>query len=605
MSVWLAAAAAGLVLAALSYARRSSPALGPRLALAVLRALAVTLLAALALDAPAGRSRAPSAVVALDVSASWTRGGDVDAFRRARDVARALGGDTLWAIGDSARPLRGDDAPHDARSSIASLAERAAASGRVLQLVTDGEIDDAAALRGVARGSRVRVESPRRGPDAAVTSIDATRLAAATDTIDVRVSLAADAAGAAPGTLRVDVAGRSSAQTSVAPLPAFGERTVSMRLPLAGLAGSVPLRAVIAAAGDREPRNDTLATTLDVSAAPAAVFVSSAPDFDARGMLAVLRGALSLPTRAYLRVAPGQWRVEGTLAPVDEAEVRRVALSAGVLVLHGDTAVFGAPRAATRGALLLFPTAPAAPGAAPAAEWYASDAPASPAAAALSGVAWDSLPPLDLGGGALAGAEFDVLRARLARSGAPRAVIVGAEQPRRVIVVGATGFWRWQFRGGAAADAFTGLWGGILDFLAAGRGDVRGAVVADAVVRAGEPIRWRRGGADSLVTAVLRRRGAASADTVRLHFGTRGEPVTSAPLAPGTYDVTVPGGGALLVVNVARELLPRRATVASGPVGSGRAADLTPRLRDFGLLYALALALLCAEWLLRRRWGLR
>jgi hypothetical protein len=56
---------------------------------------------------------------------------------------------------------------------------------------------------------------------------------------------------------------------------------------------------------------------------------------------------------------------------------------------------------------------------------------------------------------------------------------------------------------------------------------------------------------------------------------------------------------------VARELLPRRATVAPGPVGTARAADATPRVRDFGWLYVLALALLCAEWLLRRRWGLR
>jgi hypothetical protein len=601
VSVWLAAVAAGLAFAALSYAWRTTPA-GPRLALAALRALAIALLAALALDAPAGRSRAPAPLVALDVSASWTRGGDSTAFRRARDVARSLGGDTVWAVGDSARPLR-DDAPRDLRSSVAALAERAAASGRVLRLVTDGEIDDAAALRNVARGSLVRVEAPRRGADAAVVSIDAPRLAAATDTIDVRISLAADAAGAPAGVLAVDVAARQRVEVPVAALPAFGERTVSARLPLLGLAGATPVRAIVTAPGDREPRNDTLVTTLDVTAAPAAVFVSSAPDFDARGMLGVMRGALSLPTRAYLRVAPGQWRVEGTLAPIAEAEVRRVVQTAGVLVLHGDTAVFGAPRAATRGSLLLFPTSP---GSAPAerAEWYASDAPPSPVAAALSGVAWDSLPPLEPGG-ALPTMELELLRARLARSGAPRALIAGAEQPRRIVVVGATGFWRWQFHGGAPGDAFTGLWGGVLDFLAAGRGDVRGAVAADAIVRAGEPIRWRRGGADSVVTAVLRRRGAPSADTVQLRFGQRGDPVASAPLAAGTYDVTVPGGSALLVVNVARELLPRRATISSGPVGSARAADSTPRLRDFGWIYALALALLCAEWLLRRRWGMR
>jgi hypothetical protein len=366
------------------------------------------------------------------------------------------------------------------------------------------------------------------------------------------------------------------------------------------------LRAIVSTPGDREPRNDTLATTLDVSAAPAAVFVSSAPDYDARAVLGVLRGALSLPTRAYLRVAPGQWRVEGTLAPIAEREVRQAAQGAGVLVLHGDTTALGAPRGIGRGALLLFATTPTSstgPGA-ERPEWYASDAPASPAAAALSGVAWDSLPPLDVPGATPTG-EFEVLRARLARAGPPRAVIAGSEQPRRVVVVGATGFWRWQFRAGAAADAFAALWGGLFDFLAAGRGDVRAAVVADPIVRAGEPVRWRRGGGDSVVTAVIARRGAPSVDTVHVRFGPRGEPASSPPLAAGVYDVHVPGGAAVLVVNVARELLPRRPTVASGSIGTARPADSTPRARELGWLYALALAALCAEWLLRRRAGLR
>jgi hypothetical protein len=71
------------------------------------------------------------------------------------------------------------------------------------------------------------------------------------------------------------------------------------------------------------------------------------------------------------------------------------------------------------------------------------------------------------------------------------------------------------------------------------------------------------------------------------------------------YDVRVTGGSSVLVVNAARELLPRRPSVAPGPVGTGAPADATPRARDLAWLYALALALLCAEWLLRRRVGLR
>jgi hypothetical protein len=183
-----------------------------------------------------------------------------------------------------------------------------------------------------------------------------------------------------------------------------------------------------------------------------------------------------------------------------------------------------------------------------------------------------------------------------------------------VVTVAASGFWRWQFRGGAAADAFGGLWGGIFDWLAAGRGDQRAALPAEGVVRAADPVRWRRGGLDSTVVVALRRRvptaapqrnDTARVDSVTLHFTGGASVAESRPLAPGVYDVQAPGGTAVLAVNAARELLPRRPTLRAGPVGSAPAADLTPRLRDLGWVYGLALLLLCAEWLLRRRVGLR
>lgn len=600
MSVWIIAAGIGLVLAALSYAGRGAPALAARLSLASLRAISVALLVALVLDAPAGRSRQTPPLVALDASLSWTRGTDSAAFRRAVDRARSLAGDTVWLFGDSLRPLSGTPMAGDAASDVRAVVDRAAAAGRSVLLVTDGELADASTLRGLPRGSRVIAGAPARGSDAAVMTLAAPRFAAASDTADIRLTIAADAAGAGAGTVTIDGGTRVRVQASFEALPAFGERTVVVRVPLAGASGETVLRAAVSAAGDREPRNDTLATTIDVTTAPAAVFVSSAPDFDSRTFLSALRGALSVPTRAYLRIAPGQWRVEGTLAPISEAEVRQAATTAGVLVVHGDTTTFGGPRALGRGALLLFPTTGSTGG-----EWYASDAPTSPAAAALSGTAWDSLPPLDIGT-AVPNGEFTVLRARLGRAGTPRAIVTGSEQPRRVAVVGANGFWRWQFRGGVAADAFSGFWGGVIDFLAAGRGDVRAAVPADALVRAGEPIRWRRGGRDSAVVVVLSRRGPApTLDSVRLQFHAGSAPATSSALAAGVYDVRVAGGSSVLVVNAARELLPRRPVVAPGPVGTGPRADATPRARNLAWLYGVILVLLCAEWLLRRRSGLR
>ena len=145
-------------------------------ALALLRVAAVTLLAALALDAPRGSAQAAPPLVALDASTSWTRGGDSAAFRAASDSARRLTTDTLWLFGDSLRArARGGvasvDEVRDARSRVGALADRAAAAGRPLLLVTDGEIDESEALARAPLGSRAIVVAPARGPDAGVVGL--------------------------------------------------------------------------------------------------------------------------------------------------------------------------------------------------------------------------------------------------------------------------------------------------------------------------------------------------------------------------------------------------------------------------------------------------
>jgi hypothetical protein len=65
------------------------------------------------------------------------------------------------------------------------------------------------------------------------------------------------------------------------------------------------------------------------------------------------------------------------------------------------------------------------------------------------------------------------------------------------------------------------------------------------------------------------------------------------------------GGQTVLAVNAPRELLPRRAVMRSGAVGGSAVAGEAPSARDFGWLFVAAVLLLCAEWLLRRRAGLR
>ena len=600
MQSWVVAAVAALALAFVLYGWREPGGLARRAPLIALRALAFALVIALLLDAPAGRARPVAPLVALDVSASWLRGGDSAAWRDAVRRARAVGADSIYLFGDSARVGDLPREPSDIASRARPAVERALAVGRPLAIITDGEIDDPAELPALPAGSSIEVIGRSPLADLAVVALDAPRAAVGGDTVELQATVRAAELAPEQAQLAFTLDGRVLASVAIEPLGPRGERTLMARVPLTTSDGAHVLAAAIAAS-DAEPANDTLATSIEVARAARAVLISTRPDLDSRFMTTVLRGAISLPTRAYLRIAPGEWRLEGPLTPVSEADVRRAAREAPLLVLHGDTAHFGAPRSVSAGALALVPNVRDTVG-----EWYPVAAPASPIASALSGIAWDSLAPLVASPAGPRG-EWEGLIVARARRFDRRAVIAGAERPRRIVTVSAAGFWRWRFRGGSSADAYDALWGSIFDWLAAQRADARAAVPAEALVREGDAVRWARGsGTDTVVIVRLQRRGEpAGADTVTLRFSDATTVVESAPLGAGVYDVSMTGGTAILVVNRTREMLPRTPTVLPGRVGGGAVVGERPRLRDSGWPIVIALAALCAEWLLRRRSGLR
>ncbi len=210
----------------------------------------------------------------------------------------------------------------------------------------------------------------------------------------------------------------------------------------------------------------------------------------------------------------------------------------------------------------------------------------------------------------MAGAEprgqWRALQVRRGREAVLRTIVAGDDAPRRVVVVAASDLWRWQFRGGASAGAFIALWGGIFDYLASERADRRAAVPDGRLVRAGDPVVWRRGAAgDSAGTVVLTRRGGGAPDTLRLRF-TEGAATAATPsLAPGIYDAAMAGGSAVLVVNESRELVPRAPGVVSSAIGGAPAPSAGPPARTMGWPYLLLVACLCGEWVMRRRAGLR
>jgi hypothetical protein len=606
MSPWLIAALAGLVFAFIQYAGRDLR-LGARaIAPAVLRACAVALLAALLLDAPAGPRKPLAKWVALDASSSWRRGGDTAAWRQALREVHAAQPESLFLFGDSLRAVRTSDsltAPTDLASVARPVVERALGRGHPVVVITDGELADPEALNELPAGSRIIVEPHRRRTDLAVASLELPRAIVSGDTVELRVGLVAGAGGSTAGTLALTIADVPVLSLPVDALAAYAERSFTLRARVEGREGATIVRAIVRSPGDAEPHNDTLSMAVDLSRAASAVFVSTSPDFDARYAMAVLRGALAVPTRGYLRAAPGAWRIEGSLAPVSEADVRTAFREAPVAILHGDTSAFGPPRSATSGPLALVVPAGTSDG-----EWYAADAPPSPLSPALSGLPWDSLPPITAGASPPAG-QWRALEVRRGREEDRRVIIAGSDTPRRVVIVAASGLWRWRFRGGASADAFTALWGSLFDWLAAERADRRAAVPTGVVLRAGEPVRWHRGSpADTSVRIVLRRvarNDSARVDSMTLHF--RGDAtVTESPgLPPGLYSATMRGGTTMLAVNNASEWLPRSPRVKAGEIGGGVPVDAAPRLRNAGWAYALLLLLLCAEWVVRRRVGMR
>jgi hypothetical protein len=351
---------------------------------------------------------------------------------------------------------------------------------------------------------------------------------------------------------------------------------------------------------------------MDVGDRPAAVFVSTSPDIDVREVLTVLRGALDVPTRAYLRVAPGVWRVEGSLASVSEAEVKARAATAGMLIVHGDTAWRAQSGNRTAAARALWVPAPPTQIARAGEltrtpEWYATAAPPSPLMGALASLPYDSLPPVTLAGAATGGEP--VLTVRLGKQGTAQTAIAAREaNGTRTVVISGSGYAGWALRGGRSREAFTALWGAIFDWVSAGRGDLRAARPVTGVLRAGDPVTWRRGGADSVVPVRLSARGAVPTrvpgDSLLLRFGARYETL-SAPLAAGVYDAQTAGGVSVLVVNASREWVPRAPAVVAGPLARGSAGSDAPRLADAGWPFALALLLLCAEWIARRSSGQR
>lgn len=569
-----------------------------RAPLAFLRALSVAAVLALVLDLAVGAARPPAPLVALDASASWLRAGDAAAWRAASDstAASVSAGGRMVLFGDSVRDATIPTQPEDRASLVAPVLQRAASAGQRVVIISDGALDDADVLQQAVAGSRLVVIPGRAAADRALAELSAPAEARVGDTVTLQARVVADDAMRADGLVRWTLDGVALAESPVPALAAHAETVVEATAVIPAGDSVGLLRAVLAAGQDAFPRNDTLVMVLRRDARQRIVIASTAPDADIRDVAAALRANVAMPTDAYYRIAPGRWVRDGGLTPVEESVVRSAVRGASLAVLHGDTSAVGAPSQLRARALLLL-----SPPADDATDMVVRPAPSSPLQAALAGIVVESLPPLLVRAPARGGITALSAAPGLPTAGATPIVTSIDGNVRRVLIT-ASGYSRWRARGGVSEVAFQALIGGATDWLLGARGSAAAAVPATAIVREGEVVRWRRGtSARSLVT--LTRDGDRATRRDTLVFASAATATTPA-LEAGVWRGTVDSTAVVIPVSASREWLPRASVLQSRTL-NGDAIPVRRGARGISWLYLATLLLLAAEWLLRRRAGLR
>lgn len=636
---FLAAAALALGLTGVHYWRRE-PAARARWALGGLRAAALLLLLLILFDPSlrAGERAGERTAVLLDASLSM-RGpsGEGSRWDAAGRLASAERGG-LILFGDGARPLPRDSLPsaepEALRSDLVDAVRVAAEAGaRRVRVVTDGEVEDAAAAAAAAREAGLElswsVVPGGPAPNAALVELDAPRWAEPGDTVDVSVAVAVSA-GTPPDSLRVEVRiGGELLGSAPVPVPrAGGVARTDVAIVVPPTPGAeARLDARVVPGGAHGEDDERSAYVRVVEEGGGVVVVALEPDWESRFLVPALEAATALRAVGYLAAGPAGWvRAGERAARVTPADVTGAARAADLLVVVG--AGPDAPRwlralVASGPPLVLFPAAAGAPpelpvagAASPGAEWYLTDQPpASPLAASLGALAVDSLPPLaEIRALSPDAPEHGVaLTARRARRGAETPVLViGERGGARWAAPLAAGFWRWSLRGGRARSSYRQAWSAVAGWLLAGeptRADEPIAPVRRVVAR-GAPQEWTvRAGGDSLTVEFTPEGGGpARARTAAIAGGA----AATEALPPGHYTYEARAGGAvargaLTVESFTREYVRTAQALedvpATGAAGVG-APDARP-LHASPLAYVLLLALLCAEWILRRREGLR
>jgi hypothetical protein len=642
--LFLLAALVAVAYAVWTYRQRELPVAG-RWALAALRAGALLLLLLLLFDPslPAVAGGAVQRWVLVDASASMAVG---PAGATPWDSA---GRRAVELHGEGARVLRfgGELPPPPLDSALASPAaeprsllvpalERAAESGaREVVVVSDLRLEDPVGVRAALGrlGLAARFERVGGNPrNAGVAGLELPADLTAGQAVLGQVTLFASGVGAADS-LHVEVREEDRLVWSgVVPAPSEG-RTIAVPLRLAAPASAgggeeVRYRASVALDGDAFAADDEgVAYAVVDPREGALVAVSFAPDWELRHLLPLLERVTGLPARGYLQTGDRFLPLVsgGEPSPAIGADEMSGRIGdAQFVVLHGVStrapewareAVAQAPRAVVfasdRETAL---AAGVRVGPARAGEWYLdTELGPSPLAGELTGLALQRLPPLleMLPGAGLADGGAP-LSARFRGTGPPDPPLVLRQAGgRRTAVVLGTGWWRWALRPGEAEEAYARVWSAVAGWLLAeGPAPAQRLQPTARVVAAGAPVEWTGPAREARLTVMT-----ASGDSVRVDttLAASPEPLRTPPLPPGSYryravserDTT---GGRFDVRAPASELRhPPMDVPDEIPSPPGRAAEAGERrpLRAHPVPYLVLLGVLCAEWVTRRRKGLR
>lgn len=634
------------------YFRREPPVRG-RTILAALRALALLLLILLFWNPRIPRLLDGSDVqvprVLLDASLSMSVGPDEAApwesgVQEGRERAGSGGEALLFGSGVRVTGLDTLDGnlPSDEGSRLAPALERAASLGATsVEVVSDFRLEDPVAVERALQitGLGVRyvdVGAPVR--NAGIAGVEGPRSLPAGEEGVLEVLVGGEVPDDAPGgdSLTLDLRlGDQLVASREVPLPGPG-RTArhSLGFTAPEAEGLHRLQVRVTLRDDVFPVDDEWIHPLEVEdGAGGVVLLSLQADWEPRYLLPVLEQVTGLAGSGFLRLGGQGWLSMGQgdarSGFTPDERVQALAAGAEILVVHGlgsdgpgwiREAVGQAPRVvllpadASVGPLVDLELTEPRSG-----EWYvAPEVPPSPLAGELSGMQVEGLPPLTdhLRLVTALPSDREPLMARQGRQGPldpVLALVPGAN--RRVALVLASGLWRWAARDGAPRESYRRLWAGLSGWLLEVAGEDLEATVEPARRPAprGRPVEWRvRGLLDTLSLRVLTGDSVVT-DTV---LTGPGRLVRTAALDPGTYRYEavaeeLPEGaveGGLEVTDYSAELLRPRVDPPGASVGTGGSrADLGGGrpLRTHPVPYLVLILLLCAEWIGRRRQGLR